>query len=231
MELVTNTPQKRHELKHDINYGDFLALLQRLRVVTRPDSHADENGSYHIRSLYFDNLQDKALREKIDGVDKREKFRIRYYNDDHSLIRLEKKSKVHGLCSKQSAPLTKTECLRLLEGDDGWLRQKEQPLLLEFYSKLQYQQLRPKTLVDYLRYPFVYLAGNVRITLDSQIRTGLFSRDLFQTYARMTPAPGNAIILEVKYDEFIPGVIRDIVQTNNRQAAAFSKYAVCRMYG
>ena len=81
----------RHELKQEITYADMLVLRQRLKTVMQKDSHATD-GRYEIRSLYFDNLNDKALREKIDGVNVREKFRIRYYNGDTSLINLEKKS-------------------------------------------------------------------------------------------------------------------------------------------
>ena len=84
----------RHEWKHEINYSDMIILRQRLRAVMKPDENAVD-GKYFIRSLYFDNLSDKALREKIDGVNCREKFRIRYYNGDTSLIHLEKKSKIN----------------------------------------------------------------------------------------------------------------------------------------
>lgn len=98
----------RHEWKHEISYGDMLVLRQRLSVVMKRDVHAID-GTYLIRSLYFDNASDKALREKVDGVNIREKFRIRYYNNDTSLIHLEKKSKVNGLCLKDSVALTKEQ--------------------------------------------------------------------------------------------------------------------------
>ena len=67
--------QYRHEWKHELSFQDYLILRQRLRAVMEPDPHAVD-GRYFIRSLYFDNLDDKALREKIDGVNRREKFRI-----------------------------------------------------------------------------------------------------------------------------------------------------------
>ena len=47
------------------------------------------------------------MKQRKDGVNVREKFRIRYYNDDLSFIQLEKKSKVNGLCLKESAALHK----------------------------------------------------------------------------------------------------------------------------
>jgi len=222
----------RHELKHFINLSDYYALKSRLSAVTEPDPHAGLDGAYKIRSLYFDNLQDKALREKIDGVDRREKFRIRYYDDDLSCVKLEKKCKIRGLCEKKSALISKAQCEVLLEGDIRFLKESSEPLFGELYAKMRYQQLRPKTLVDYIREPFLYRPGNVRITIDRDIHTGLASKDLFNPMLP-TIAAGTTgtMILEVKYDEFLPGIIADILQVGNRQASAFSKYAVCRIYG
>ena len=221
----------RHEFKLAINLSDYFEIRQRLRAVARYDAHSNPGGWYKIRSLYFDNIHDKALKEKIDGVNNREKFRIRYYNDDPSFIKLEKKSKINGLCQKTAAIITKEQCSRLLEGDTAWMRESDNGLFVELYAKLQYQQLRPKTIVDYIREPFTYPAGNVRVTLDRQISSGLFSQNLFD-YTLPTVKPDqNAIILEIKYDSFIPDIINDITQIKNRLPAAFSKYAACRMYG
>ncbi len=220
----------RHEWKHEINYSDMLILRQRLRAVMKPDENAVD-GKYFIRSLYFDNISDKALREKIDGVNCREKFRIRYYNDDTSLIHLEKKSKINGLGNKQSANLSAEEAQKIVDGDFDWMIDCDRPLVQELYSKMKSQGLRPKTIVDYTREPFVFSAGNVRVTLDYDIRTGLYCTDFLNPDCITIPAGNAPIILEVKWDEFLPSVIRDIVQLESRRTAAFSKYAVCRIYG
>ena len=220
----------RHEWKHEINYSDMIILRQRLRAVMKPDENAVD-GKYFIRSLYFDNLSDKALREKIDGVNCREKFRIRYYNGDTSLIHLEKKSKINGLGSKQSANLSSEEAQKIVDGDYDWMIGCGRPLVQELYSKMMSQGLRPKTIVDYTREPFVFSAGNVRVTLDYDIRTGLYCTDFLNTDCITIPAGNAPVILEVKWDEFLPSVIRDIVQLESRRTSAFSKYAVCRIYG
>jgi hypothetical protein len=209
-----------------------MALQQRLRAIARQDPHAGENGKYKIRSLYFDNIDGKVLREKIDGVNNREKFRIRYYNNDLEFIKLEKKSKMNGLCSKRSAKLTREQCESIIDGDIQWMRGSSDPLLLELYTKMNFQQLRPRTLVDYIREPYIYEPGNVRITIDSDIKTGLNSKELFnQDLGTMRTHGTNIMILEVKFDEFLPSIIRDIIQVNNRQNSAVSKYAMCRVYG
>ena len=220
----------RHEWKHVISYADMLVLRQRLKVVMKLDRNAVD-GKYFIRSLYFDTPTDTALREKLDGVSRREKFRIRYYNHDTSLIHLEKKSKLAGLGNKQSADLTAEEAQRIVDGDIEWMLQAKQPLIQELYSKMQTQQLCPKTIVDYVREPFVYAPGNVRVTLDYDIRTGLGCTDFLNPDCPTVSAGDSPIILEVKWDEFLPDIIRLAVQLEGRRVTAFSKYAQCRIYG
>ena len=220
----------RHEWKHEINMADLYAIRARLKVVARGDPHA-KNGKYFIRSLYFDNLSDKALREKIDGVDRREKFRIRYYNSDTSFIKLEKKSKVNGLETKYSAQITRTEAQRIVNGDYEFLRDLRRPLLQEFYCKIRNQGLKPRTIVDYTREPFIYEPGNVRVTFDYNIRTGLMCTDFLNPNCVTIPAGDPIVIMEVKWDEFLPSIIRSAVQMPGRRVTAFSKYAQCRIYG
>lgn len=221
--------QLRHEWKHRLAPEDLPGLRQRLKLVARPDPYA-QDGRYHIRSLYFDTPSDKALRDKLDGVNNREKFRIRCYNLDPGLIHLEKKSKRNGLGSKEKVRLQPWQVLALTEGDRSWLLEEEEPLLRELYWKMTVQGLAPKTLVDYIREPFVYGPGNVRVTLDYDLRTGLRCVDFLDPDCVTIPVRDAPVILEVKWDAFLPDLIRDAVQIPGRRAAAFSKYAVCRMY-
>jgi len=220
----------RHEWKHEVNAADRRILTARLSAVARRDSHG-QNGRYQIRSLYFDDPWDTALREKIDGVNRREKFRIRYYDGDASYICLEKKSKWNGLCGKRSVLLGVQEVRDLLNGDLSWMPNSGRPLVQELYRKMRTSGLRPRTIVDYTRDAFVFPAGNVRVTLDSNIRTGLGSTDFLDPESVTVPAGDAPIILEVKWDEFLPDVIREAVQLPGRRASAFSKYAACRVYG
>ncbi len=220
----------RHEWKHEINLADLYAIKARLHAIARGDPHAID-GKYHIRSLYFDNRNDKALREKIDGVNRREKFRIRYYNGDTSLIKLEKKSKVNGLETKYSAPLTREEAQKIVDGDIDFLMESKDALHNELYCKMHYQGLRPVTIVDYTREPFIYGPGNVRVTFDYDIHTGLGCTDFLNPNCVTIPAGDPIIIMEVKWDEFLPSIIKHAVQMPGRRVTAFSKYAQCRIYG
>ena len=180
--------------------------------------------------MYFDNLEDKALREKINGTNRREKFRIRYYNGDTSVIHLEKKIKINNLSNKQSVPLTKEQAQAIIAGDLDFMLDSEYPLIQELYSKMTLQGLKPKTIVDYTREPFVFPAGNVRVTLDYNIRSGLKSTDFLNPDCVTVPV-SDLIILEVKWDAFLPDIIKDAVSLTDRREGAFSKYAACRIYG
>ena len=228
MSIETKTDY-RHEWKHEINWQDCLIIRQRLRAVAQPDPYA-KGGFYQICSLYFDNLNDKALREKLDGVICREKFRIRYYNHDPSVIHLEKKSKLNGLGSKFMCALTKDEAEKIIRNDLNWMVTDERPLVCELYFKMKSQGLRPKTIVDYIREPYVYGPGNCRITLDHHIRTGLNSVDFLDPDCPTIPVPDDPIILEVKWDAYLPDLIRGAVQLKGRRVSAYSKYAACRSY-
>lgn len=230
---MTDVPKKaslRHELKHRISLSEDLVLSQKLRKLFARDKNAGADGTYKITSLYFDTPYDTALREKLDGVNRREKFRLRYYGADTSFIRLEKKFKVNGLCGKRSTPITARQTERLLGGDYVFLLESGEPLLVELYSKMQGDGLRPKTIVRYDREAFLYAPGNVRITLDRNLKTGFGSTDFLNTSPFMADATDLYTVLEVKYDAFLPDLVRMAVQVPGRQAAACSKYAICRRF-
>lgn len=226
-------PKYRHELKYIITYADYLAIKQRLCTVMKKDKHVGTDGKYVIRSLYLDNIDDKALREKLYGIQCREKFRIRYYNNDMSYITLEKKMKHNSLCMKFSEQITKAEYENLLDGDLSWMIDHPAELVREIYCKMKYRQLKPKVFVTYVREPFVYEPGNVRITFDSCIRSSLFQKiEKEKTIYDISAAdnPGD-IVLEVKYDEFLPEPIESMLQTGSLRVQAFSKYGICRRFG
>ncbi len=221
--------QFRHEIKHEINLMDILVLRQRLSAVMKRDPHA-VNGLYEIRSLYFDNLYDKALSEKQNGMCVREKYRIRLYNRSTSVIHLERKFKHGGLGYKDSASLTADQAQAIVNGDIDWMASDPSEVIVGFYARLRNQGLKPKVIVDYTREPFVYGPGNVRVTLDYNIRTGLRCTDFLNPDCPTVAAKDSPSILEVKWDNYLPDIIRDAVQLGDRRNSAYSKYAACRLY-
>ena len=219
----------RHEIKHIISPGDAMAIRANLSAVARLDHHAQKNGFYCIRSLYFDDPADTALQEKLDGVNERRKFRIRYYNGDLSYIMLECKMKRDGVGCKLQERLTLEETQRILKGDIAWLVTSNRPLLTVLYMEMKVRHLRPKTVVSYWRIPYVYGPGHVRVTIDWNIRTGP-PREFLNPDGLTLPTPDNVALLEVKWDEYLPGVIRQAAALKSRTPTAFSKYAACRVY-
>ncbi len=228
---MSETPKYRHEFKYQIGLSQYYSLRQKLKVLMHPDSHANARGEYLITSLYFDNCYDKALQKKMHGNSQREKFRIRYYEKDLSLMHLEKKQKNDGLCLKSSAPISADQCRRILDGDWQWLLDSDQSLLQELGFKMSTQLLRPRTVVSYTREPYVYGPGNVRVTFDKNITSSLAPiYFLDPTALALSAGTPGTMILEVKYDEFLPEMIRNAIEYDCTRLQSFSKYAECRYY-
>ncbi|MBR7142986.1 MAG: polyphosphate polymerase domain-containing protein [Clostridia bacterium] len=223
----------RHEYKFIINAAQQAEIRRRLACVAKLDTHATPNGTYLIRSLYFDDLFDRVLAEKKDGADCRTKFRLRCYNGDLSFLLLEKKSKRNGMSRKQSCRITQEECRRLLAGDSSWLLQDpERVPAPQLYAAMQTELLKPRTVVEYIREPYVYEPGNVRITFDRCVRTGLQATDFLNPQLpTVAVTSGRTCVLEVKYDDFLPEIIAWAMAPIGQLRTSFSKYEACRIYG
>ena len=230
--MKTSSPHEtlRQELKYELARGEYAAIRARCRTVMKPDPHTGPDGTYHIQSLYFDDLGDSALLQNYSGVSRREKFRIRMYNGDPATLHLEKKCKVAGLGKKYSCSMKPAELQRLLDGDLTWMMDDARPLLQELYCRMRTELLRPRTIVAYRREPYIYGPGNVRVTFDYDIRSGVCSRDMLSGSALLVPVHPDRVLLEVKYDAFLPDIIRMILQEGTPRVRAFSKYAACRQY-
>lgn len=230
MKNSQNSQMLRQELKYALGRGEYAAIRQRCGVVMHLDPHVGPAGYYDITSLYFDDLGDTALMQNYSGVSRREKFRVRMYNNDTRTLHLEKKIKYGGLGMKKSCPISAEQLRRMLDGDLGWMMGTGYPLMQELYCRMRTDLLRPKTIVAYRREPFVYDPGNVRVTFDFDIRSGICNPDMLSGDALLVPTNPDRVILEVKYDAFLPDIIRMVVQEGTPRVQAFSKYAACRQY-
>ena len=223
----------RHEQKYFINEMQYHLLSNALDRVLHRDPNGDENNEYHIRSLYFDTVFDNALYDKLDGVQNRDKYRIRIYNLSDRIIKLECKTKVGSLISKRSLTIPRDLCEQLMAGDPYGLETTRSGLLTDVYREMTVNLLRPVVLVDYVREAYLHPAEEVRITFDKQLRTGMYSTDLFNpNVPTIPPFDNNEIILEVKYNRVMPPYIRDLLCTYcpNAQQSAISKYTWCRRF-
>ena len=230
MPTIRNIPL-RHELKYHITPAELTVLRGVLAPVMQLDPNGNENNEYHIRSLYFDTINDDALEEKIAGVGNRKKYRIRIYNFSDRVIKLECKSKYGDLISKQSVSIPRELAEQLIAGDPDGLQRMRHPLLHDVYREMRTRLLRPAVIVDYVREAYIHQAEEVRITFDKQVRTGLYSVDMFNPQIPTYPVFDDPVeILEVKFDEFLPSYLQSILSGITAQRSAVSKYTWCRRY-
>ncbi|MGI6687095.1 MAG: polyphosphate polymerase domain-containing protein [Christensenellales bacterium] len=224
----------RHELKYYISQSQYQILARLLRTFLTPDEHADENAEYHIRSLYFDDVFDSALQEKIAGVKDRNKYRIRIYNLSDKFIRMECKSKLDNYIAKRQAVITRDLCEQMMTGDPSGLENTSSGLLREVFREMRINLLKPAVIVDYVREAYMHPAEDVRITFDKQLRTGLFSHDLFNAQLpTVSPLDDpDQIILEVKFNRILPDYLGEILSlaAGWSSRSAISKYVLCRRF-
>ena len=231
--MAMNTLPLRHELKFYINDMQYHVLSSVLDRVLQRDPNGDENNEYHIRSLYFDTVYNSALYDKLDGNPNRDKYRIRIYNFSDRVIKMECKTKVGSLISKRSQSIPRDLCEQLMAGDPTGLETTRSGLLNDVYREMTVNLLRPVVIVDYVREAYLHPAEEVRITFDKQLRSGLWSKDLFNPYLPTIPPFDNGeTILEVKFNQFLPPYIRNLLNTYCQGAlnSAISKYTLCRRF-
>lgn len=221
--------RNRHELKYYISRQYESLLRNRLIHVLKPDANMNGALEYTVSSLYFDDIYDTAYNEKQEGLQTRTKYRIRIYNGEDSLIRLEKKSKDGAATNKQSCKLTKDEYYRILSGSAANPGDKQAPPLNGFYRDMVMRYLRPKVIVEYDREALICDASELRITFDRHLRVSTNTFDLFErSNTRCFVLPEDMTILEVKFNCFLPDYIRGILAMVDSHSLAISKYVLCR---
>ena len=224
-------PRYRHELKYLISAGELQLIQNRLLHLLPQDSHTGEDGSYSIRSLYFDDYTDRCFRENESGTDPREKFRIRIYNHSTQRIMLECKRKERGKTLKTACFLQLEQARLLMEGKLLPDFDRLSPLLQKLQLQMMTCQMRPVVIVEYDRIPYVYRLGNVRITLDTNISSSTAISGFLDPQIPKRPVmPVGQQLLEVKYDEFLPDFIYYSLQLQNLRQTAFSKFYICRKF-
>ena len=230
---VLEADKYRHELKYICSELELQIVEQKLKAVMQPDLHADENGEYLIRSVYFDDYHRSRFFENEDGVDPREKFRIRAYNCFDGRISLEKKIKSHTMTGKKSCLIDRQTCMQMLSGQSIRDRLGQHPLLDEWILQTETMRLRPVMLGEYVRKPYVYRLGNVRVTFDRNICASYQVRDFFESrISRIAVLPSGYHVLEVKYDDFLPDVIYRLIDSGHMRQTTFSKfYLGCKAIG
>lgn len=221
----------RHEYKYMIDTKQEAVLNLKASALMQKDRYAMENGYYRITSLYFDDYQNSCFYENEMGTDPRSKFRVRYYNNDTERLKLEKKTKKHGMTYKESCPITKEQCQMLMNGIIPSVTEEMSKIEAELFSEMKLRNMMPKVIVSYDRVPFVYRAGNVRITFDKNLTASGDIVDFLKgTFSKRPIMEQGQVVMEVKWDELLPSHIKDNIHIDGMQWMTFSKYYLCRKY-
>ncbi|MED4583016.1 polyphosphate polymerase domain-containing protein [Brevibacillus choshinensis] len=219
----------RNEWKYYIRFHDYISLRNKLRLITTLDPNSTDDEGYHIRSLYFDDVYDTSLYEKNYGVYKRRKYRIRIYNQSDAVIKLERKSKYDGYICKEAVSITRDEYEQVMAGQLDFLLKRKTGLLHDFYYDCKNHLFQPRVVTDYVREAYLMEIGNVRVTFDKSLMTNVNTFDIFDPQMKTVHAIHEPkMIMEVKFDNFLPINIRYLLQYFSNQRSAISKYVVCR---
>lgn len=218
----------RVENKYNCSKSELLILQNRLEGILQPDSNENHPEGYSIISLYFDDLQDNCLNDTVDGVEVRDKYRIRIYNNSLDVIKLEVKSKKDGYIYKKSKTITKEQADMLMRGECIEDSSSVEDPATFFNVAIRTRGLRPKVIVAYERKAYVFGPGNTRITLDRNVRASNRVEDFGSENISYDFLHEYDKVLEVKYDEFIPGFLLQLLELGNMQQTSYSKYQLCR---
>lgn len=224
-------PKYRHEFKYMISTAQIALLKSRIDHLMQRDPHAGADGVYSIRSLYFDDYNNRCFYESENGIDPREKYRIRIYNGSSDRIMLECKRKERGKTMKTSCSLTPEQAQQLIRGNPPTQFETLPPLLRKLALEMKIHCMRPAVIVEYDRIPYVYRNGNVRITFDFNISSSSNISEFFSGgYPRRPVMPVGHQLMEVKFDEYLPDVIYRNLNLGQLQQTAYSKYYLCRKH-
>lgn len=220
----------RNELKYECTTDMLHILEHRIQSITTADQHADDRDhSYTVRSLYFDDYRNSCCHDNDLGIDLRQKYRIRIYNGETKVIRLEKKLKYNTKSHKSVVLLSLDQYEMLVSGNVNPLLNSNEPLLREFAVKISCQKFEPKIIVQYERKAFTAFPGNVRITLDTNCAASYQTDRFLQHDLLLYPIQEKGFhVLEIKYDAFLPGYIKQALQMNTLRQTTFSKYYISR---
>ena len=220
----------RHELKYYISQKEYKICSGLFREILSMDSHCSEHCQYWIRSLYFDTMDNNDFYEKVIGENRRKKIRLRLYDIQQGQVKVEIKNRDNQYMMKETAFLNRHEAGQLIKGNKEILLKKNNPTLNRVYYFFSRDYYRPTVLIDYDREAYLCQYQNIRITFDKYIRASTVDFDLFGREVNMVPVfEKDVVVLEVKYQQFLPHSIREIISNCSGMRDAISKYCMSRV--
>ena len=209
---------------------DYYKVNEMFKSVLSPDPNNKEYG-YTIRSLYFDSINNDDYYAKTGGEEVRKKIRLRIYDTKTEKVKLEIKRKININQIKETATISKEDAIKLINKEYSVLLKYDNQTCQSAYNIMTIGQYQPVVLVDYNRRAYIHNENNIRVTLDSDIRSNEFEFDMFSEDIMMTPIFEyyNAL-LEVKFDGelfcWISQALTDLDTTNR----SLSKYCSGRRF-
>ena len=221
----------RREEKYPLNFQEAVQFAHRFSQLLAADEHS-KNGSYMVRTLYFDTAEDKDFFDKLTEQNVRKKIRLRIYSPDSDDAKLEMKQKQGIYQRKRSLRISREDAQLLIDGNYSVLLDYKEDFAAELFSVMVNECYRPKSIVEYRRRAFMAKENNIRLTFDTNIKATESSLELFSDNLPLYPvlSPDKAIF-EVKYDKFMLGYISDIISNINRRRVSYSKYCLSRSIG
>ena len=223
----------RHEYKYPLTHGQVILEDAKISAIASKDAHVGDAGFYNIRSLYFDDYENSCFLDNENGIDNREKYRIRIYNHSTERINLELKQKIRGKTSKKSCLITLSQCRQLMNGVIPGDIKPNQQVLHKLAYLMAVRLMRPSVIVAYDRVPYVYRLNdaNVRITFDSNIiSSGSIQSFLNEKICGRGILPMGQALMEVKFDSFLPDELYNLLQLDGLTASTFSKFYLCKKF-
>jgi hypothetical protein len=207
----------RYEKKYFLSAETAAVLKRRIAAALPPDSHS--GGIYRVNNVYFDDFNLSFYNQKENGAYNRDKYRLRFYNNNLSFIRLERKHKDGELSYKESAQVSAALFKALVNGEADFAQKfpevlsdsKHAVFWSNFINLYRLRRLKPTAQFSYIREAYFHKTANVRITFDSCI--GGNSKDI-------------SGVLEVKYTHFIPRFISGLLNGANLTHTEMSKYCM-----
>lgn len=227
---MTNILVQRHELKYYINRSDYEYARALLRELMQHDSHQKSEDGYFIRSVYFDDIYDSSVEEKLAGIENRDKYRLRIYDPDQSWAKLERKRKYNNYVKKSTVIVSKEEAQQILTGTYECLLEKDNSDARSIYYDLKRAYYRPVVTVDYIRDVYMLDYNEIRITFDKQLRSSTEDMSLFSSDVQTEPIQKEeVIIMEVKFNTCLPSWFTDVFRFESATLSAISKYCGSRI--
>ncbi len=223
---------KRYELKYYLNQVQSDSAMLQLSSLMEMDNYCVNRQGYRVRSLYFDSIDDECLYQKQSGNLLRKKIRLRTYGDDaNNTVKFEIKRKYGQIIKKDSVTISKGDAKEVCLGNYAILLDKNNPVLNEIYTTFVTKLYKPKVIVEYIRVAFVSPVSNIRVTFDQDLHSNINHLDLFSSVRDMMPVViEGKQILEIKYDEFFPGYLKNVLSAVSSERMAISKYTLARRF-